>query len=308
MKSYQRLGLIILISLLLSCLISPVADFVLQFLRGLSPGMHRALDFPFDRVMRRVVLVVTILLFYIARAKLEIVSLASIGMRREPGWRSLLGRGWILGTCSLALMLFIMVLFGSRRPETSFSGAWDLARQLVIAFLAGAVVGFIEEPFFRGFILQSLFKNLRRSTAVVSMSLFFAIVHFFNASDMPASHGSHPLLGFKALAYFFQPLLSPSEVIPGFIGLFLVSIVLTYAYLRTGSLYLSIGLHAGWVFGIKAESLFFDRMNHFAPWFFGDGRVVTGVFGWIMLLLMLLVVRCFIPRGTTPPLPQSVRD
>jgi len=298
MKAYQRLVLILVVSILLSCLISPVIYVLIQFLRGLSPGMQRALDFPFDRVMRRVVLVVTILLFYRERAKLEIMSLASIGMRRGPGWRSLLGRGWILGTCSLALMLFVMLLFGSRRPEASFSGSWDLTRQLVIAFIAGAVVGFIEEPFFRGFILQSLFKDMRRSTAVVAMSLFFAIVHFFNASDMPAPHGFHPLLGFKALAYFFQPLLSPSEVIPGFIGLFLVSIVLAYAYLRTGSLYLSIGLHAGWVFGIKAETLFLDRMNHVAPWFFGDGRVVTGVFGWIMLLLMLAAVRCFIPHKT----------
>jgi len=305
MKAYQRLGLIILASLLLSCLISPVIYVLIQFLRGLSPGMHHALDFPFDRVMRRVVLVVTILLFYRERAKLEIMSLASIGMRREPGWRSLLCRGWILGTCSLALMLVIMLLFGSRRPETSFSGSWDLTRQLVIASLSGAVVGFIEEPFFRGFILQSLFKDMRRSTSVVAMSLFFAIVHFFNASDMPPAHGFHPLLGFKALVYFFQPLLSPSELIPGFIGLFLVSIVLAYAYLRTGSLYLSIGLHAGWVFGIKAETLFLDRINSVAPWFFGDGRVVTGVFGWIMLLLMLLVVRCLVPRRTPPSHSQS---
>jgi len=298
MKAYQRLGLIILASLLLSCLISPMVYTVLQLLRGMSPGMHRALDFPFDRVMRRVVLVVTILLFYRERAKLEIVSLASIGMRRGPGWRSLLVRGWILGICSLALMLLIMMLCGSRRMEPSFSGVGDLSRQLVIAFLAGAVVGLIEEPFFRGFILQSLFKDMRRSAAVMIMSLFFAVVHFFNASDMPPAHGFHPLLGFKALVYFFQPLLSPSELIPGFIGLFLVSIVLAYAYLRTGSLYLSIGLHAGWVFGIKAESLFLDRVNSVAPWFFGDGRVVTGVFGWIMLLLMLAVVRCFIPRKT----------
>lgn len=291
MKSYQRLGLIVLASLLLSCLVSPVAYSVLQYLRGLSPGAHSALDFPFDRVMRRVVLVVTVILFYAARKKLDIVSLASIGLRRGPGWRSCLSRGWVLGACSLSLMLLVMALSGSRRIDVSFSGPFDLARQLLVAFLSGAVVGSIEEPFFRGFILQSLFKDMRRSMAIVVMSLFFAIVHFFNASDMPPVQGFHPLLGFKALAYFFQPLLSPSEVIPGFIGLFLVGIVLAYAYMRTGSLYLSIGLHAGWVFGIKAESIFFERINATAPWFFGDGRVVTGVFGWIMLLLMLAVVR-----------------
>ncbi|MEJ2746158.1 MAG: type II CAAX endopeptidase family protein [bacterium] len=290
MKSYQRLGLIVLASLFLSCLISPLVYLLIQSLQGISPAVKDALDFPFDRVMRRVVLVVTVLLFYLARKKLDIVSLASIGMRRGPGWRSLLRRGWVMGVCSLSLMLLVMALFGSRRPDISFSGPGEFTGRLFGAFLSGMVVGFIEEPFFRGFILQSLFKDLRRFKAIVIMSLFFAIVHFFNASDMPTVHGFHPLLGFKALAYFFQPLLSPAEVIPGFIGLFLVSIVLAYAYIKTGSLYLSIGLHAGWVFGIKAESLFLDRINAVAPWFFGDGRVVTGVFGWIMLLLMLAVV------------------
>jgi membrane protease YdiL (CAAX protease family) len=291
MKSYQRLGLIIFASLFLSCLFSPLVYFLIQLLQGISPAVRDALDYPFDRVMRRVVLVVTVLLFYAARKKLDIVSLASIGMRRGAGWGSLLRRGWVLGVCSLSLMLCVMALFGSRRLDISFSGPGDLARHLLAAFISGAVVGLIEEPFFRGFILQSLFKDMRRYTAVVVMSLFFAIVHFFNASDMPVLHGFHPLLGFKALVYFFQPLLSPAEVLPGFIGLFLVGIVLAYAYVRTGSLYLSIGLHAGWVFGIKAESLFFDRINSVAPWFFGDGRVVTGVFGWIMLLLMLVIVR-----------------
>ncbi|WP_169703713.1 CPBP family intramembrane glutamic endopeptidase [Candidatus Kuenenia stuttgartensis] len=31
-------------------------------------------------------------------------------------------------------------------------------------------------------------------------------------------------------------------------GLFIVGVVLSYAYLKTNSLYLSIGLHAGWIF------------------------------------------------------------
>ncbi|MCX6355758.1 MAG: CPBP family intramembrane metalloprotease [Candidatus Aureabacteria bacterium] len=296
MKSYQRLGLVLFASLLLSCVAAPFVWQALQGLRTLSPALRRALDFPFDRVMRRIVLVAAVLLFYGFRKRLDIVSLASMGLRRSPGWRSLLARAWTLGVASLALMLLLMLPFGSRRVSISFTNCGELALGLCVAFLSGCVVAFIEEPIFRGFILQSLLKDLRRVSAVAVMSLFFAIVHFFNASDMPSPAGFDLFIGFKALAYFFQPLLTPSEVIPGFVGLFLMGVVLACAYLWTGSLYPAIGLHAGWVFGIKAESLFLDRASRVAPWFFGDGRVVTGVFGWLMLFLMLLIVRVYIRR------------
>jgi membrane protease YdiL (CAAX protease family) len=305
MKIYQRLGLIILLSLLLSCLLSPLAWLVLQSARNISPVLQRALDYPFYRVMDRVVLVVTVLLLYRNRSKLEIVSLASMGLKRSSGWCSLLWRGWLLGACSLTLMVLTMVPYGARKLDISFTGVRELAAGLCMAFITGAVVGFIEEVFFRGFILQSLLRNLRRWAAVIAMSLFFAIVHFFKAPDMPVRRGFDPLAGFKAVAYYLQPLLHPTEVLPAFVGLFLVGVVLACAYLWSGSLYLSIGLHAGWVFGIKAEDLFLDRQNVVVPWFFGDGYVVTGVFGWFMLLLMLAIVRCCVPRPAQPCAPKT---
>lgn len=305
MKSYQRLLLIVLVSLIASCLITPVVFFLLQCMRGISEGMSGALDYPFDRVMRRVVLIVTLLILYRERRKLEIRSLASMGLARGPRWKSLLIRGWILGVFSLTLMLLIMLASGSRRGLLDFSGPWDLTFLIVKYFLTGVVVALIEEVFFRGFILQSLLKDIRRGYAVFWTSLFFAIVHFFNAADMPQSAGFAPLQGFKALIYFFQPLLTPIDWIPGFVGLFLVGIVLASACLRTRSLYMAIGLHAGWVFAIKGEGLFLLRMKAFAPWFFGGGDIVTGVFGWIMLLCMLAILGRFIPEEKGPlPLRQ----
>lgn len=296
MKSYQRLGMILIGALCASCVAAPFVWSALQGLRSLSPQLSGALDFPFDRVMRRVVLVAAVLFFVGARKKLEIVSLASMGLRRAPGWGTLLVRGWLLGICSLALMLVLMIPSGSRVVICSFSGPGELVAALLMAFLSGVVVAFIEEPIFRGFVLQSLLRSMRAVAAVVVMSLFFAVLHFFNASDMPSPRGFDPLIGFKAIAYFFQPLRHPAAVMPGFIGLFLVGVVLAYAYLRTGSLYPGIGIHAGWVLGIKAESLFLDRAKNVAPWFFGDGRVVTGIFGWLMLCLMVVAVRYSFPR------------
>jgi membrane protease YdiL (CAAX protease family) len=195
-------------------------------------------------------------------------------------------------------MIFVMVLLGSRRTEIGYESGGELIYELVKIFITGIVVAVIEEIFFRGFILQSLLRDLGRGTAVFWTSFFFAIVHFFKAPDMPETSGFNALIGFQSLFYFFQPLLSPTEVIPGFIGLFLVGTVLAYARLWTGSLYIAIGLHAGWVFVIKAEGLFLDRLNVVAPWFFGDGWVVTGIFGWIMALVILAIL--YVQVGRRP--------
>lgn len=287
MKPYQRLAAILLLAVILSCIVTPWAALGIAAIRDAAPGMRDALDFPFDRVMRRVVLLISVTLLFLDRRRLEIVSLASTGLRGGGRGRRLAAQGWLAGVGAIVLMFLVMALSGSRIPGIFFSGPRELVSGLAKAFVAGVVVAFIEEIFFRGFVLQALLRNLSRAASLVVMSAFFAIVHFFNASDMPAPASFDPLLGFRAVAYFFAPLLHPMEVIPGFIGLFLFGAVLGVAVLRTGSLYLSIGFHAGCVFGIKAETLFLNRVKSAAPWFFGDGRVVTGVFGWIMLLAML---------------------
>ncbi|MDD5556497.1 MAG: CPBP family glutamic-type intramembrane protease [bacterium] len=307
MKPHRRLAIVILAAGLLACLASPAVWYAMQRLREIfSPGLDHALRYPFYRVMNRVVLVSAILLLYLNRRGLNLVSLAAMGLRRPPGRASLLWRGWLLGALSLALMVLVMVPFGARIVDIGFAGARGLAGGLATALVSGLAVGVIEELFFRGFILQALLGGLRRAPAVIVTSLFFAVVHFFKANAMPRPAAFDPTAGFRALAYYLQPLLTPAAVIPGFVGLFLVGVVLAVAVLRTGSLHLAIGLHAGWVFGIKAEGLFLDRVDAVVPWFFGDGYVVTGVFGWLMLLLMLPVVlhvAASLPGPATPPPP-----
>ena len=78
---------------------------------------------------------------------------------------------------------------------------------------------------------------------------------------------------------------------PTIIGIFLVGVVLSYACLRTNSLYFAIGLHAGWIFLIKTNILLFDHVDTNFRWLFGDSKVVTGVLGWGLLIVTLFLVR-----------------
>jgi membrane protease YdiL (CAAX protease family) len=70
--------------------------------------------------------------------------------------------------------------------------------------------------------------------------------------------GIEPLAGFSHLLASFRPFLDPVLLLPGIFGLFLIGLVLSYALIRTGKLYLGIGLHAGWVFSLKTMRVFGD--------------------------------------------------
>ena len=85
MQPYQRLAVVLLLSLLASCIVAPWAALGIDLIRGACPALDEALDFPFDRVMRRVVLIVSVLFLVAWRRRLEIVSLASVGLRGADG-------------------------------------------------------------------------------------------------------------------------------------------------------------------------------------------------------------------------------
>ena len=74
--------------------------------------------------------------------------------------------------------------------------------------------------------------------------------------------------------------------------MFLLGLVLCYAFARTGSLYLSMGLHMGWVFGIKSIKVYGNYTREDLGWFFGsmDPKFVSGVATWLGFLAVALMV------------------
>ena len=67
---------------------------------------------------------------------------------------------------------------------------------------------------------------------------------------------------------------------------------MSYAFFRTGSLYLSMGLHAGWVFGLKTIRVYGDFRREDLGWLFGSSepKLVSGVAVWIIILAVGLVI------------------
>jgi hypothetical protein len=83
-------------------------------------------------------------------------------------------------------------------------------------------------------------------------------------------------------------------LVPGFFNLTLAGVMLGLAYQRTGNLYFSIGLHAGWIFWLKTYGAFTISAPHAATWFWGTGKLIDG---WLALIVLVvtLVVFIFLP-------------
>lgn len=157
------------------------------------------------------------------------------------------------------IMLLHAGFFMWRDAECSTRGAVnpvvtgiDWLRALRKSLPTAVVVSFIEEVLFRGVLLGIFLRVMKPWPAVFSLSLIFALVHFLEPPPgvkVPDPEAVNA--GFILLGQILGRLLEPSEFIGRFLGLFAVGVILAMARLRTGSLWLPIGLHAGWVFAYQ---------------------------------------------------------
>jgi len=115
------------------------------------------------------------------------------------------------------------------------------------AFTGGLTAAAIEEMFFRGMMLHSLTATLGRSMAVVTSSAADALVHLLVSDRTFVWTGWSFGTGFSYLFHAVGRQLEPASVGP-LLGLFLGGVVLALVVSKTRSLYLAIGIHAGWAF------------------------------------------------------------
>jgi membrane protease YdiL (CAAX protease family) len=229
-------------------------------------------------------------------------SLLRLQFLREAGllpvndrWTNLL-RGFGFATASVAVLSLLMSAAGVFMPGF-FHPLQDSVRWVVKALLTALMVGFFEEIFFRGVIFKGLLEDARPATAFTAANLFYAVVHFFKPPEKFVVSGLDPLAGVRYVGECLQPFLDPAEIFPGLIGLFIIGLVLSYAFFRTRALYLSIGLHAGWVFALKTMRVYGEFERGDLGWAFGstDPKIVSGVVTWIGIAVVGVIVH-FITR------------
>ncbi len=247
---------------------------------------------PFHRYVDRSLLALALVGLPALSRGLGAKSFREIGLVKPTGqWRKFFA-GLLLGFVSLALVVGLALLFKARVLDGNLS-AVPLIKKLLGVTLTALVVAMLEEILFRGGIFGGLRRSFDWRFALVLSSGVYAIVHFLERVEL-----SGPvtwLSGLQLLPRMLHGFLDTQKLFPGFLNLTLVGALLALAYRRTGNLWFSIGLHAGWIFWLKSSGIVATVAPDARVAFWGSGKLIDGWLAFFVLLTTLAMSGKFFP-------------
>jgi membrane protease YdiL (CAAX protease family) len=265
-------------------LLAPWLYWLAQHFAQAFPKLANA---PFHRFVDRSFLILALAGVWPLLRALGAKSLREIGLVPPYGQSKKLFGGLLLGFVSLAVVAGI-VLFSGGRALTGDASAGKIIGTVLGAAGTAVVVATLEEILFRGGVFGGLRRMFYWPLALVLSSLIYALVHFLSPADLAGPVAWYS--GLALLPRLLGGLASFHALVPAFLSLTLVGVLLGLAYQRTGTLYFSIGLHAGWVFWLKAYGTFTAGVPNSAAWFWGTGKMTDGWLAFLVLALTLAVI------------------
>ena len=270
---------------------------------GVGPNMlMRALGFEDNlriligsTISRSGVLVATVVLSAWALRKVTGLDAREVMFPLKPDWHRDLLFGLGLAAGAMGVIFAIEIAAGwltieGWRWQTQSTAAW--AQTVWLALLANLLAAVGEEAMFRGYLLVGLKRAWGTGVALALMAVLFGLPHLLVAGAAE----THWLL--------FTLMLT----LPG--------VMLGWAYLRSGNLWLPIGLHFAWNFfqgdvlnltGEPSGTTLFGLITqqHGPAWFVGTSYgIEVGVAG----LLGLLIVVAGVWLGTKNPHHKNEGD
>ena len=214
-----------------------------QWLEGKLDNAH------FGRYFNRSMLIGALVCMYPLIRSLKLKK-SHLGLQRNIHWKTDFGIGFVLASSILLIFGIIYVELGIFETQNSFS------EKILLKFLISALaVAAIEEFLFRGLLMGAVMRTARPFYALIFVSFFFALIHFLkpptNCARLADQDIHYFWTGFWTVGQIFAQFDNPVFIAKGFATLFAVGLVLGWARLRTSSLWLCMGLHAGWVFCVK---------------------------------------------------------
>jgi membrane protease YdiL (CAAX protease family) len=239
-------------------------------------------QFGFETVFHRALLIGALLFFWPLLRSLRIRNWRELGLTRNNHSLRDVSVGFAAAAIPLLFFGALLVIFGvySVRPSISFG-------VLAQRSLSAIVVPFIEEPLFRGLILGILLRSTSPAIATFLTSALFSILHFLKAPESSSGVITWNS-GFVSIANAFTQFGQPLLVLAGFTTLFLLGWILADARIRTRSLWLPIGLHAGWIFASAIFNKVARREMELLPWLgksllIGIAPLCVGLISWAIV-------------------------
>jgi len=235
-ESRLRAGWRLLLQTLLIIILAVILQIALSMF--FTPGKNGNVDFFISQVLELVTFTGSI---YIARRFLDKRSFVSLGLQRNKQAFTDILIGIAITFVMMGLIYLAEVAAGWLTFE-NFAWQNDSAVNVMAGvftfFVVFVFVGWNEELLSRGYHLQTIASGTNLFWGVVISSSVFGLAHLGN----------------------------PNATWVSAAGIFFAGVFLAYGYLRTGQLWLSIGLHIGWnffegvIFGFPVSGLDIYRL------------------------------------------------
>ena len=285
MKDVIKLAAYFVATIVIGAILAPILFWSAQSLaaHGVFSFLAR---YDFETFFHRALLIAAVLLLWPLLRVTNVRCLADLGLAPNSRW----GRDLVAGVAiSVGLLLFggvLLIAFHVYAFRHSF--AWARFGKM---FLASIAVPFIEEAFFRGIVLGILLRTGRKYMAIFAVSAIFAAVHFLKAPERTSEIVTWTS-GFSSIAHAFDGIGDPTMVAFALATLFFIGWILADARVLTHSLWLSIGLHAGWIFGSGAFSRLARQQTLAFPWI--GKNMLVGIIPLGLAVLSWIIMRTWL--------------
>ncbi|MGD0075533.1 MAG: CPBP family glutamic-type intramembrane protease [Candidatus Binataceae bacterium] len=275
-----RLTLALIVAVIAAALIAPWVGALVDML---------GFRFPFPRVFDRVVMVT------LAAVMIQSARPLKLGTRLRAGFADLsanLGRS----ARGFAIAIAAIVAIWIAATVISASGVAISSRlwiRLPGTIAAAILIATIEEGFFRAVLLDGMRDDFGARKALIISAAVYSLAHLVRAPAHFQLHGLHLMAGFGVLASSFAQFGNAAALMTLFVGLFLLGLVLGEAFILTGTVYFSLGMHAGLVVGAKSWGYMTAAGSSMPIWLVGRTRppLIGGAGAWIIALAMLLLIK-----------------
>lgn len=250
----------------------------------------------FQKFFNRGVLIAALVLLWPMFQWLRISSVKELGLEPDRRWKQRLFTGFLIAGALVLALGVVYVFIDIYRWKKVLP--WD---KTPLIMLSAIVVAFLEEGLFRAGILGLFRRTLSARAAILWTSIIFTAVHFLKPDDKVELAQVTWLSGFELIPHVFHQFSEPMLLLGGFTTIFVLALMLGDVTVRTRSLWMAIGLHAGVVFAKMSFSKFTKRDEAYLPWVGEElqiGLVPVGVLliAWLLARLWLR----YVDRTPTP--------
>jgi membrane protease YdiL (CAAX protease family) len=279
-------------------LLVPWLYWATQWGAGQWPALSGLAAKPFHRFLARALLGLALIGLFPLLGPAGMLQWRAIGLGKQGRPAADVLRGFCAGFVSLACVA-VLALAAHGRTVGPWQSATQIVRSLVGAALVAVIVAVLEELLFRGALFGVLRKAMPWPGALVASSAVYSAAHFIQNVDQAGA-----IRWYSGLTLLVEMFGHGPALIPAFFTLFAAGACLALAYQRKGSLYFSIGLHAGWIFWLRSYKLVTQPAPGANPAIWGTDKLFDG---WLALIV-LGVVLCVILRlvRVTPDKLQGV--